>query len=87
MYNATFLAQQNKLLRAANAKQTTKRAKSAQQLAYQDGYIAGQANQLISVEKKAGKKANGAAGGAARNNAIATSSGAPAMHRFFRNWA
>ena len=53
MHNAIFLGQQNELLRNANAKQTIKRAKSAQQLLYRGGYIAGEINELVVVEKNA----------------------------------
>ena len=53
MHNAIFLGQQNKLLRNANAKQTIKRAKSAQQLLYRGGYIAREINELVVVEKNA----------------------------------
>lgn len=56
IHNAIFLAHQNELLRNANAKQTIKHAKSAQQLLYRDGFIAGELNQLVSDEKKQEKQ-------------------------------
>jgi hypothetical protein len=51
MHNATFLANQNELLRAANAKQTTKRAKSTKQVVYSTGYVAGETNEQVVVER------------------------------------
>lgn len=63
MYNAIFLANQNELLRAANAKQTIKRAKSTKQLLYKDGYIAGETNEQVVVEKNGMKVAEPAPAG------------------------
>ena len=42
MHNATFLAQQNELLRSANAKQTAKRAKSTKRMAFENGVTIGE---------------------------------------------
>lgn len=49
--NTIELTSQNELLRAANAKQTIKRAKYTNRFLYKDGYIAGKTNELVVVER------------------------------------
>lgn len=39
MHNATFLAQQNELLRTANANQTSKHTKSTKRVAFKSGLL------------------------------------------------
>ena len=53
MHNATFLAQQNELLRSANAKQTAKRAKSTKRMAFENGVTIGETPAPISTSNQA----------------------------------
>ena len=53
MHNATFLAHQNELLRAANAKQTVNRAKSSKQLRFAKGVTIREGNKPIETPDQA----------------------------------